>query len=69
MKRALTIRFGVMCFGAAVLDVILNLVRPAPGLVGASLLVYLVAGSAVIVRYCLAHEDEIPPRRRDARHR
>jgi hypothetical protein len=46
----------------APLDIALNLVKPAPGLVMASLVVYLVGGGLLIVRYCIAHEDEIPSR-------
>ncbi len=62
MIRALTIRFGIMCLGAAALDVFLNLVEPAPGLVMASLVVYLVGSGLLVARYCVAHEDEIPSR-------
>lgn len=61
MTRALTIRFILMCTGAALLDVGLNLVEPAPGIVMASLIAYIVGGGLLIARYCAAHEDEMPP--------
>jgi hypothetical protein len=69
MIRALTIRFGIMCLGAAALDVFLNLVKPAPGFAMASLVVYLFGGGLLIARYCVAHEDEIPSRPPRGTHR
>jgi hypothetical protein len=62
MIRALTIRFAVMCLGAVALTFVLDLTKPAPGLVAASVIAYVFAGSVIIALYCLAHEDEIPVR-------
>lgn len=62
MSRALTIRFGLMLLGAAVLDIVFNIVKPAPGFVGAALIVYLFVSCGLVARYCVAHEDEIPSR-------
>jgi len=67
--KALTIRFGVMCVGMAILDVVLNLTNPNPNLVMLAVMVYVVGGALVIGRYCIAHEDEIPVRCRDDRRR
>jgi hypothetical protein len=60
MIRALTIRFAIMCVGAGALTVALNLIKPAPQLVMLAVMIYLLAGSFIIARYCLEHEDEIP---------
>jgi hypothetical protein len=70
MFRALTIRFGIMCLGAAGLSVFLNLVEPPAGVVLMSVFGYMFGGGLLIARYCVAHEDEIPPRSsRGTRHR
>ena len=65
MFRALTIRFGIMGVGVAILTVGLNLLEPSPVIVLFSVFGYFIGGSSLIARYCLAHEDEIPVRRRD----
>lgn len=64
MYRALTIRFGLMCLGAAPLVAFLNRVQAADGVAGAALIFYTLGASFLIGRYCIAHEDEIPVRRR-----
>jgi hypothetical protein len=50
-----------MCIGSAILAVVLNLFEPAPGIVMASLIVYLGGGGFLMGRYCALHEDELPP--------
>jgi len=62
MIRALTIRFGLMYLGLVPFVAFMNHVKPAPGLVGASVIVYVFGGGLLIGRYCVAHEDEIPSR-------
>lgn len=64
MIRALTIRFGLMYLGLVPLIAFLNRVDPAPGLVAASVILYELGGAVLIGLYCVAHEDEIPVRRR-----
>jgi hypothetical protein len=54
-----------MTAGGGLLTIVLNLLEPAPAVVFFSIVVYTVGASSLIARYCLAHEDEIPVRRRD----
>ncbi len=63
MIRALTIRFGIMCIGVAVLVALVNILNAPPALAMGSLMAYLLAGSLIIGNYIDAHQDEIPPRR------
>jgi hypothetical protein len=58
-----------MAVGVAVLTVALNLIKPAPQLVMLSVMAYVLAGSLIIGRYCIAHEDEIPSRSHRDTHR
>lgn len=51
-----------MGVGAGALVVIVNLFKVAPDIAMTSLVLYLLLGSLVIGRYCIAHEDEIPTR-------
>lgn len=67
MIRALTIRFGIMCLLAPPLVAGLNWLDLAPQLGMIALMAYCLAVSIVLGRYCLAHEDEIPVRRRNPR--
>jgi hypothetical protein len=57
----------LMGMGAGALTVVLSLTKPAPGLIMAAMMLYLVGGALLIARYAVAHEDEIPMRRRDDR--
>ena len=58
-----------MCVGAGVLTVVLNLTKPNPSLIMAAVMLYVGGGAVLIARYAVAHEDEIPERRRDDRGR
>ncbi len=62
MIRSLTIRFGLMYLGLVPLIGFLNRVEPAPGIVAISMIFYVCGGGLLIGLYCVAHEDEIPPR-------
>lgn len=69
MYRALTIRFALMCLGAAPLVAFLNHVDAAAGLAGSALIFYTLGASYLFARYCIAHQDEIPVRSRREDHR
>ncbi len=67
MIRALTIRFGIMGVGVAILTVVLNLTKPDPNRIMLAVVIYLTGGALAVLRYVVAHQDEIPVRPRDPR--